>query len=246
MKRDKTLILSGTAILIVFLIMYTIFQLNQTQTISVTGQSEVEVVPDLITINYNIETNAEIAAEAKDANSEIYNKLVLLLTEQGFKESGIKTSNYNIYPDYDWSNGKKTENGYTAQHSVKLELSTEESAKITGVIDAGVEAGALINYINFELSEALQKTKKAEATQKATEDAKIKAESIAEGLGQELGKIVSVSDAGFNYSPRGLYTKSEATIDVNEAGALAQEAVAEINPSEQIVYGSISVVYKVK
>jgi uncharacterized protein YggE len=246
MKKDKTLIISATVIVVVAMIIYAFFQINPSQTISVSGESQIEVVPDLVSVNFNIETRDSTASGAKDTNTEIYDNLVVALTAKGIEESEIKTLNFNVYPEYDWINGRRVEKGYVAQHSVKVELSTDESDKITGIIDAGVDSGALINYINFELSEALQNGKKMEATQKATEDAKIKAEAIAQGLGARLGSIVSVTDSGFNYYPWPLYERADAAT-VEEAGSAAKTvASAGITPGEQTVYGSVSVVYKIK
>lgn len=246
MKKDITLIISGTLIIITFIIVFAVIQLSSAQTISVTGESQIDAIPDVVTINFNIETKASTASEAQNQNNEIYNKLVSFLTIQGFSESEIKTINFNVYPEYDWNSGQQSQKGYIAQHSVKIELLTEESEKITAVIDAGIDAGALINYINFELSEELQKEKKFEAIQTATEDAKIRAESIAQGLGKNLGRIVSITDSGFNYYPWPLYERGESITNTDEAGSLAKSATMNINPSEQVVYGSVSVIYKIR
>jgi len=229
----------GITIIIVVILILSF--LSPSNTISVNGQSQVEAIPDLVTVNFNIESIADTAVEAKDKNSEIYNNLVEKLEIIGIDD--VKTSNFNVYPEYDWEDGNRVEKGYKATHFVTVELPTEESEKISEVIDAGVNAGALISYINFELSEYLQKEKKSEAIIRATEDAKDKAEAMAEGLGKKLGKIISVSDSNFDYNPWPLYSTKE-NVAVAEAGAIAMDAVQSIHPDEQIVYGSVAVVYK--
>lgn len=242
-----TTIISGSFIFIALIMAYVIFQLNPSETISTSGDAQIEVIPDLMTVNFNIQTEGKTASEAKTLNDEKYNNLVKEISLIGLDEDNIKTSSFSVNLNYEWVNGKRIEKGYLANHYLKIELMEEEFDKIGSVIDAGVNAEVLINYINFELSESLQKEKKSEATIKATEEAKEKAEAIAEGLGKKLGKIVSVSDSSFNYNPWPIYSMRD-DLAVSEAGDLAKDAVQEvsINPSEQTVYSSVSVMYRIR
>jgi len=239
-----TSIIAGSVIFLALIIIYSIFQFMPSNTISVNGQSEIEVIPDLVTINFNIQAKADTASEAKNSVNEIYETLVEDLKKIDLSEDEIKTTNLDVRPEYEWEDGTRKELGYISNHYIKIELSTDDSEKIGEIIDAGINAEALLNYINFELSSDLEKEKKAEAIRLATEDAKIKAESMAEGLGSKLGKIVSVSDSNFGYSPYSVF-EARSDLAVAEVGSLAKEATANINPSEQIVYGNVKVVYKI-
>lgn len=238
-------IISASVIIITLIIAYIIFQFVPANTVSVNGQSEIKATPDLVTINFDIQARGITASKAKDSADEIFTKLINSLKQLGIKEEEIKTTNLNVNPEYDWINGKRVDKGYLADHYITIELSTENSDKISGIIEAGVDAGALLSYINFELSQILQNEKKAEAIKLATEDARIRADAIASGLGKKLGDIVSVSDSNFNYSPWPLY-KASTGVDMAESASLAKEATAQINPSEQIVYGNVAVIYKIK
>lgn len=237
-------IISGSVIVLALIVIWTIFQFMPANTISVSGQSEVKVIPDLISINFNINAKGDSASEAKDAVNKIYNELVSNLIAAGISEDEIKTTGLNVQQDYDWINGKQVFKGYSANHYVVVELSTENSGKIGDVIDAGVNAEALLSYINFELSPETQKEKKSETVRLATEDARTKAEAMAEGSGQKLGKIVSISDSNWGYSPFPVF-RSDSVV-ASEAGTMAKEATADINPSEQIVYGNVMVVWKIR
>jgi uncharacterized protein YggE len=119
-------------------------------------------------------------------------------------------------------------------------MSTSESDKIGTAIDAGVDAGAAISYINFELSPEKQNQYKSEAIKQAAEDARIKAEALANGVDKELGKLVSVSEGSFGYDPWRVYGAVSGASDA----AMAKEATTEIQPSEQEVSASVTVVYK--
>ncbi|MFA7708107.1 MAG: SIMPL domain-containing protein [Candidatus Pacearchaeota archaeon] len=238
-----TLIIVLTVVFLVLISLYFVSQTTATNTVSANGQSTIKAVPDLVTIYFSVETKNTSAQLAKDANSEIVQKVKTGLINAGFNEDKLTTESFNVYPNYDWSSGKQTTNGYIATHSLKLELSTEEMDKLGSAVDAGVNAGALVNYINFELTEENQNKYKAEALKQAAEDAKIKAEAIASGLDKKLGRLVSTSNSDFGYSPWNVYSKSESASGV----ALdMQRVVSDISPSEEEISATVSVTYKLR
>jgi uncharacterized protein YggE len=213
-------------------------------TISVQGNSVIKVTPDIVTIYFNAETNGSTAKEAKDANAEVVDDLITSLVKQGFERADIQTQSFSIYEDIRWENDKQKSYGYKASNQIKIEMSTNRADKIGDVIDAGVDAGAMLQWINFELSNDKQNEYKAEALKEAGEDAKVKAESIADGLDKRLGGLVSVSTSDWGYRPWNLYTASYGGIA--EDVSLAKQATTNIQPSTQEVTGYVSVVYKIK
>jgi len=249
-KIDKSvqitlIIIAG--IIILAMMGYAAFQsiIPATNTVTGNGEATIKAVPDLVGVYFNIETTGKTSQEAKDANSEIFSDLKTSLLNKGFSKEEIQTQNFNVYPDYEWVNGKRIQKGYKATHSIKVEFSTKDSEKISEVIDAGVDAGAGISYINFELSQELQNQYKAEALKLASQDARIKAESIAIGLEKKLGKLVSVSSSDFGYRPWILYeTREDAT--VSEIAKEATEEVAGIEPSEKDITARVTAVFKLK
>jgi uncharacterized protein len=241
-----TLIISTAIIILALIGIYFMNQqLPSSKTISVTGESTQKVMPDLVGVYFTVETSAKTSQEAKDKNSEIVDKVIADLIKQGIAKENIATENFNIYPDYSWANNKQTLLGYKATHSMKVELSSNQSEKIGNIIDAGVNAGALISYINFELSTEKQNQYKAEALKAAAQDAKIKAESVASGLGKKLGDIVSTSDSSFDYYPWRLYDNM-ATSSSGGGVAEAKLAATSIQPGNQDISARISVTYKIK
>ncbi len=215
-------------------------------TIQVSGQATAKVNPDLITVYFNVDTKGATSAEAQDKNSEITDKLKASIIALGFKESDLKTDSFSIYPEYDWSNGGNGEiTGYRATHSLKIETSANKTDELGDIIDAGTNAGAGINYINFELSDALQLSAKTDAIKLAATDARTKAEATAQGFNKRLGRLVSVSLNEFNYYPWNIYASDGATGGaVPAANAEAKSAVASITPSEREVSAYVTAVYK--
>lgn len=223
------------------------FNPSQEDAVTVSGQSTIEVTPDLITIYFNVEETADTSKEAEDAVSEKVNRLTNNIIAEGFDREEIKTQNFNIYPEYEWTRGERELIGYKATHSLKVEFSTEKTDKIGDVIDAGTDADAMISYINFELSEELQQQEKANAIKMASQDARIKAEAIAEGFGMEVGKLQSVSMSEFGYSPWNLYTaRAGMDMAVEEVAADAKMQTASITPTDKEVSAYVTAVYKLK
>lgn len=243
-----TFIITGTILVLALLGVFMFYQLIPAQytgqTISVNGNSVIKVTPDLVTVYFNVETNGTTAKEAKDANSLVSDELITALVKQGFERADIQTQSFSIYEDQRWENNKMKSYGYKASNQIKVELSTTWADKIGDVIDAGVDAGALLSYINFELSNDKQNEYKAQALKEAGQDAKIKATAIAEGLDKRLGSLVSISTSDWQYSPWNLYTANAG--GMREDAIMAKSATTSIQPGTQEVSGYIGVVYKLR
>ena len=236
-----TLIIVGAVIFLALAGIIFLKSSSAENTISVNGQATSKIAPNLITIYFNIETSGKTSKEASDANSVISNALISNIELLGFSKEELKTQNLNIYPEYDYSKSSTTIIGYKASHSLKIELSIEKKEKVGEVIDSATNAGAGISYINFELTPALQQTAKADAIKLASEDARIKAESLAQGFNKHLGRLVAVSLDQFNYNPWPIYASKDMGISGNED---AREVSLSINPSEQEVSAYVTAVYK--
>lgn len=235
-----TLIIVATILILSFGGMYFYkSSISQQNTISVEGQAVKEVIPDLFSVHFSVETKGATSNEAESMNSQIVSELKSKIQNIGLSKDDLKTENYNIYPEYDYSKGQKL-TGYKAVHSLKIKLATEKQDKIGAIIDASATAGAGISYISFELSPELEQTSKAEVIKIASTDARIKAESVAEGFNKKLGKLVSVALDNFNYQPWRIYESTGSSQDFAEAKA----TVADISPSEREVTAYVTAVYK--
>jgi hypothetical protein len=123
---------------------------------------------------------------------------------------------------------------------LKVEITTDETEKIGDIVNSSLNAGASISSVNFELSPEKQNDAKKEAIKIAAEDARLKAEALASGVGKKLGSLVSISNSDFYYSPWNVYTSS------GYGSTDAKEAVMQITPSEQEITASVNAVFKIK
>ena len=239
-----TLILSLVAIVIVFgslAFVKNMFNLNSGEIITASGESNIKVSPDLTTVYFFVETRDESAQKAKDQNNLIFNKVVASLSSKivGLSKDDIKTDQFTVNENIEWDGTKSVKNGFIAQHYGRINLKDHE---IVGkVIDAIINNNGSISSINFELSKERENEYKKEALKLASEDAKSKAGAIANGLGKELGDLVSVQTSEFYYRPWALYEKGIVSSD----RAAIQEAVS-INPSDRDVNAAVTVQYRLE
>ena len=214
------------------------FPSTNEKTLTSQGTSLIKSMPDEASVYINIETLDSSSDLSKTKNDEISKKvndaLKLLLVDK------VETSQYNIYEDFDYSQGERKSRGFKTTNILKVTVN--DFSKIGKVIDSSVSAGATgISSVNFELSQARQNELKKQALEQASNDARLKAESIASGLNSKVTDIVSVSTSDFNYRPYPLYAMAE--------GAPLKSSTdigTSISPQELEVTANVNVVFKLK
>jgi len=237
MKKTNLFALMVVAIAVMGLLVGCVPQ-EKERTVTATGSAEVTADPDEAVVYLRIETTGDTAQEAKDANAEITDDVITALIRTGLERDDIETENYNIWEDFDWINGEQVSQGFRATHRMKV--TTTDFDDVGEIVDAAVDNGALISYINFELSLAKQNEYKAIAFAEASKDAKTKAEAIAVGLDKELGELVEVGTSDYGYMP----WRAMETMGMAEAAV--KEAATEISPESITVSGTVTVVYEIK
>lgn len=163
--------------------------------LATTGQAELDVKPDtaLVTLGINIK-----AADAKSAQSQANQKLgqvVDAIKAQGISDDKIRTTSFNLQPEYRWDNSGQHADGYRVVSSVEV-----TSTNLDGVgtlIDSAVAAGAnQVQGVTFTLKNRDQY--KQQAIDKALADARAKADAAARRLGTEITSVrhVTINDDG--------------------------------------------------
>ena len=117
--------------------------------LTVMGEGEARIAPDMASIQIGVTTQAESAAEAMNQNSTRQSAVIDALGSAGIEDKDIQTSGLNLSPVMDYGEGRAPSvNGYQASNMVSIRV--REVAKLGEVLDAIVGAGANeINGINF-------------------------------------------------------------------------------------------------
>jgi uncharacterized protein YggE len=159
----------------------------------VSGEGKVSVSPDIAKVDLGIQ---ESGPSLKQVQSDVNTKSKALtdaLGKLGIADSDIKTVDYNVYPQYDYTTPNQKITGY--QVSTDYEVTVKDFDKINDVITAGTGAGAnIVGGITFDLDDSLKTEKTNEARSLAVADAKTKADGLAKAAGITLGNIINVSE----------------------------------------------------
>ncbi|MBI2134670.1 SIMPL domain-containing protein [Candidatus Woesearchaeota archaeon] len=245
---------SNSTLMVVFIagiiLIAVILVLNQGQTkiitggeqqnaISVSGNANLQVEPDQAEVYVTIETSDEKAENAKNENAAISGNVIKSLKKEGIKDEDIETTSFYISPRYKWDYERQEQvlTGYTATNTLKV--TTKDVDNAGKVIDTAVDSGAnSIQSVNFGLSKEMQKEVFGEALIMASKVARDKAESLANSLGVNLGKVVSVQESNFNFAA---YDVPRAAFGMEES-----KAATQIVPGKVEVSAFVSVAYEIK
>ncbi|MBI2653681.1 SIMPL domain-containing protein [Candidatus Woesearchaeota archaeon] len=220
----------------------------QRETVSVSGTSTLTVDPNKAEVYVRIVTLEKTAQEAKNRNSEISKKVTDALKKLGVKDKEIETSQFNIYPKYDYEevidiNVRKSKQvllGYEVIHVLKV--TTQDLEKVGKIIDASVDSDANdIDRISFGLTKEKGKEVKQQAMILASNDAKEKAVALVTNLGVSLGKPVSISESSFYYMPFDVAYKVAAM-----AREEAPAPSTVVSPQKLDVSASVQLVYEIR
>ena len=160
-----------------------------------------EVAPDTAFVNVGVTTQGKTAEEARNANAEIVNNVIVSLANMGISKEDVKTVGYNLYPEYsDAAKGKRIITGYSMNYSLNVKV--ENLDKIGAVIDQMFADGAnTFNGVTFTVSN--RKELEREMLALAVKNAEEKAGIVASAGGRTLGKLVAAnvgSVGGMDYS----------------------------------------------
>lgn len=163
---------------------------TKSTTFDVNGEGKVTVSPDVALINAGVSANAASVKAAQDQINAVINKVSDSVKKLGVAGQDIKTVNYNINPNYDFTNGQKI-SGYTA--NTNLQIKVRQLDRANEILDTLTSNGAnQIGGITFDIED---KTKfENQARQKAVDEAKKRANDAASIAGFKLGKIVNYSE----------------------------------------------------
>jgi hypothetical protein len=197
----------------------------------------VSAAPDIAVANIAISVEGSTAKVAQNSASVKSKSVVDYLKKAGIKDADIKTSGYNIYPQYDYSNSTQRIRGYQVTQSLAVKI--RDLDKTNTILDGVVSAGAnQVNSLQFQIDK--QDELKAEARKKAIADANAKAKELEDELGVDLGHIVSFSESSNDVYPI-RYAKDSA---MGMGGAVAP--VPELPAGENEITINVSITYQIK
>lgn len=215
---------------------------NDQNTILVNSSEKVTVVPDIAQVVYAVRTEAKNASDCQQQNNEDVNKVIELLKSLDVAENSIQTSDYYMYPVYDYSGNTQRITGYEATTSLTVsDLPIDDLGTILAQsVEAGINNIQSITYQSSSYDEAY-----AEAMKLAVASAREKAEILAEAGGCSIAGVANICEnsnySEARYTDNALASKIRSTAAVKEE--LAFDADTTVMPGEVDVEVNITVEY---
>ncbi len=210
-------------------------------TISVNGQGKVFAKPDMVTFSITVSERRDTTSDALDAANEKISKVQDALKSEGVDEKNIQTSNFSIYPEYDWQRDQQTLLGYRASQTLTIEIKDidEKATKAATVIDKVSEIQQIeISSIAFDIEDKTELF--SLAREEAFKKAKQKAEELANLGDVELLKPISITDSNIDYNPPVFSNYAKLAVDQAESSAGSTSISTgqlELNITVEVVFG---------
>jgi uncharacterized protein YggE len=191
--------------------------ITPTNTISVTGEGMVTAVPDIATFTVTVQDTASDVATAQSKATTAGNAIIAYLGQQGVPSTDVQTTDYEINPQYSYSQaacpnvpvtngvstgaaiycppGRQALTGYQVSQTLSVKL-TDTAKAGTILAGVGTNGASSVSGLSFTVSD--EDTLQAQARDKAIAQAQSKAQDLAKSLGVQLVGVV-----GFNENQNG-------------------------------------------
>ena len=203
--------------------------------ISVNGNGQVYIVPDLAYVNIGVHSEApEVAAALEDNNLQAQ-AIRTTLTGMGVDDKDIQTTAFNVYPTQEYSpTGEMQGTKYVVENTVVVTV--RDLTNLGSLLDSAVKSGAnTINSISFDATDKAGAY--TEARKLAVENGKLQAEELAAASGVELGNLISVSS--YNSGPQPLY-------DVKSYSGVGGNGTVPVAAGQIVISVDASMSYAIK
>jgi uncharacterized protein YggE len=169
-------------------------QFGSGRSITVVGEGQVKIQPDMAQINIGIEVISDTVKGASKLGADTMAAVMAALKDQGVADKDMQTSGYSVWVERPYTpEGQAQDKApiYHVSNSVSVTILALD--KVGSILDAAIEAGANNIYgVTFSLVDPTPLM--AQAREKAVADAKAKAQDLAKLNDVTLGDVVSVSE----------------------------------------------------
>ena len=201
----------------------------------VLGTGTVRATPDIAQARIGVQTFSESLEEAMSQNNTRSAAVIAALKADGVAERDIQTRNLNVSPQRDFrkEDGVGQIVGYWVNNTVAVTL--RDLTQVGRILQDAIDAGANnVNSLIFTLSDP--DSLRSEARRKAVQDARRRAEGLAEAAGVELGKPIRIDETSSGGGP--IYVRS--TFDEAAGGSSVP-----VEPGEVEVTVQVEVIYEI-
>jgi uncharacterized protein YggE len=156
-----------------------------------TGQAEVKRAPDRAWVSIIAESQSKDPKEAQRLNVEAMNAVMKQLKAMNLGEDAIRTTSYELRPEYDYRDGRQTLRAYVARNTIEVRV--DDITRVGDVLGASVASGATsVGSLRFGLKD--RDSAEREALRLAVADARARADAAASGAGVQIARIQRIEE----------------------------------------------------
>lgn len=177
----------------------------QPPVIVTSGEAEVKRAADRAWVSVNAESRAKDPKEAQRLNTEAMNAVMQKLKSMGLGEDAIRTTSFELHPEFDYNEGRQRLRGYVARNTIEVRV--DDVTRVGEVLAAAVGSGATtIGGLRFDIKD--RAAAEREALRLAVQNARARAEAVAAGADVKIDRIIRIEDhrADMPEPPRPLMT----------------------------------------
>jgi hypothetical protein len=205
---------------------------QQIPAITVSGTGSVFGEPDVAVLTLGVEAEAETVGEARAQAGEAMEALLSALKAGGVAEDDIQTTRFSVQPRYDFTERRQELLGFVVANLVTAKIRNIDD---TGeLIDAALEAGGdLTRAQNLQFTIDDPSALEDQAREEAIEEARHKAETLAEAADVALGPPRSISESG---GARPIAFAGASLARIEDAGTPIEAGELEVRVQVQMVF----------
>lgn len=200
--RKSLLVLIGSAILVFALsscVTVTSPVSESTPSITVTGQSEIKVKPDVAYFTVSYEVIKPTSEEASSSANEVINRAsAILIDDFGLNEDDLETGYLSVGPYYEWVENERVLKGQRATQSIEV---TDEKLDSLGALLSELSKIDGISVGSISLDKKDKSVERMEARSLSAQNALEKAEAYAKGVNAKIGRTLSIGNSSFSATP---------------------------------------------
>lgn len=156
-----------------------------------TGEGVVKLAPDRVWVSIAAESRARNPREAQRTNADAMTAVLGRLKAAGVSADAIRTSGYDLQPEFDYTNGRQTLRGYIARNAIEVRV--DDIAKVGEILDVAVGSGATsVSGVRFDLKDRTGAER--EALKRAVADARARGDAAASGAGVTIDRVLRIEE----------------------------------------------------
>ena len=208
------------------------------RTVTVTGEAEIQVVPDEAYVTLGVESVGKDLAATKKQNDGAVQRVLASVGKNGVKPADAQTDYTAVEPRYDPNAATPTVTGFAVRKNISVKV--RDLKRLEAVVSDALLAGAnSITGVTFQTSKLREYRDQARLA--AIKAAKEKAVLLAGALDQGVGAPVNILEESARVTPYSFNAQNVA-----RANAPVGEDGGTFAPGRISVSASVTVVFELK